>query len=348
MQNENKHKNGAPIKAGEPNTPKGALHKLRVALTTSRLYEYLNAPAWAVLNHVQVWANWSTCLCKIGQRGMGTSLGMDQKQIKRGLELLQKLGILLMVEKADGKKCAIYKLQLPRRNAVGEIVTEDGDIFPTIHAGRTRRNTSNAGGIVGIATPAKPKPNETTAEWLKAEFNEPNKGEHNTAGELMEAVRVKWNASAGARQYSTSAWLVLLKANQIRPVVTKEIHALFDEYLDTLGTHDEPSSYNFLLRLNEKLGADYANGFVSRKGSLNFRLPETAKSIERAERMKQWRQIQSDLADYRKHLAQLGEDHAYISETATVENLPKFYAERAAEKAWRITHPNKPTVKKAS
>ena len=341
MQNENKHKNGAPIKAGEPNTPKGALHKLRVALTTSRLYEYLNAPAWAVLNHVQVWANWSTCLCKIGQRGMATSLGMDQKQIKRALELLQKLGILLMVEKADGKKCAIYKLQLPRRNEAGEIVTDDGDIFPTIHAGRTRRNTSNAGGIVGIATPAKPKPNAATAEWLKAEFNEPNKGEHNTAGELMEAVRVKWNASAGARQYSTSAWLVLLKTNQICPLVTKELHALFDEYLDTLGTHDTPHPSYFVMQLNKKFG----EGYVREKG---FSLPETAKSIERAERMKQRQQIERDLADYRKHLAQLGEDRAYISETATVENLPKFYKERAEEKAWQIAHPNKPTVKKAS
>ena len=340
MQNENKHKNGAPIKAGEPNTPKGALHKLRVALTTSRLYEYLNAPAWAVLNHVQVWANWSTCLCKIGQRGMATSLGMDQKQIKRALELLQKLGILLMVEKADGKKCAIYKLQLPRRNEAGEIVTDDGDIFPTIHAGRTRRNTSNAGGIVGIATPAKPKPNAATAEWLNAEFNEPNKGEHNTAGELMEAVRVKWNASAGARQYSTSAWLVLLKANQIRPLVTKELHALFDEYLDTLGTHDAPHTYNFVVQLNKKFGA----GYVKERG---FFLPETAKSIERAERIEQRRKIQNDLADYRTHLAQSGEDAAYISKTATVENLPKFYAERAADKAWQIAHPNKPTVKKA-
>ena len=344
MQNENKHKNGAPIKAGEPNTPKGALHKLRVALTTSRLYEYLNAPAWAVLNHVQVWANWSTCLCKIGQRGMATSLGMDQKQIKRALELLQNLGILLMVEKADGKKCAIYKLQLPRRNEAGEIVTDDGDIVPTIHAGRTRRNTSNAGGIVGIATPAKPKPKEATTEWLEAEFNEPNKGEHNTAGELMEAVRVKWNASAGARQYSTSAWLVLLKANQICPLVTKELHALFDEYLDTLGTHDEPHNYNFVVQLNEKFGAGYVIEKV-------FLLPETAKSIERAERrkqMKQRQQIENDLADYRKYLADIGEDDAYISEKATVENLPKFYAERATDKAWLIAHPNKPTVKKAS
>ena len=336
------------MKAREPNTQKGALHAVSVAIVTGRLGKHMNAPAWAVLNYAQVWANWSTCLCKIGQRGMGTALGLDQRQIKRAIAHLQKLGILLMVEKSQGKTKAIYKLQLPRRDAAGEIVTDDGDTVTTIHAGRTRRNTSNAGGIVGIATPAKPKPNETTAEWLKAEFNEPNKGEHNTAGELMEAVRVKWNASAGARQYSTSAWAVLLKAKQIRPLVTKEIHALFDEYLDTLGTHDEPSSYNFLLRLNEKLGADYANGFVSRKGSLNFHLPETAKSIERAERIEQRRKIQNDLADYRTHLAQSGEDAAYISKTATVENLPKFYAERAAEKAWQITHPNKPTVKKAS
>ena len=335
------------MKAREPNTQKGALHAVSVAIVTGRLGKHMNAPAWAVLNYAQVWANWSTCLCKIGQRGMGTALGLDQRQIKRAIAHLQKLGILLMVEKSQGKTKAIYKLQLPRRDAAGEIVTDDGDTVTTIHAGRTRRNTSNAGGIVGIATPAKPKPNAATAEWLNAEFNEPNKGEHNTAGELMEAVRVKWNASAGARQYSTSAWLVLLKANQIRPLVTKEIEALFDEYLDTLGTHDEPNSYNFLLRLNEKLGADYAKGFVSRKGSLNFPLPETAKSIKRAERIKQQQQIQRELADYRKYLEQAGEDQAYISETATVENLPKFYKERAADKAWQIAHPNKPTVKKA-
>ena len=246
-----------------------------------------------------------------------------------------------MVEKSQGKTKAIYKLQLPRRDAAGEIVTDDGDTVTTIHAGRTRRNTSNAGGIVGIATPAKPKPKEATTEWLKAEFNEPNKGEHNTAGELMEAVRVKWNASAGARQYSTSAWLVLLKINQIRPLVTKELHALFDEYLDTLGTHATPHKYDFVVQLNKKFGA----GYVIEKG---FLLPETAKSIERAERMKHRQQQQKDLADYRTHLVQSGEDAAYISENATVENLPRFYAERAADKAWLIAHPNKPKVKKAS
>ena len=341
MQNENKYKNGAPMKAREPNTQKGALHAVSVALVTSRLGKHMNAPAWAVLNYAQVWANWSTCLCKIGQRGMGTALGLDQRQIKRALAHLQNLGILLMVEKSQGKTKAIYKLQLPRRDAAGEIVTDDGDTVTTIHAGRTRRNTSNAGGIVGIATPAKPKPKEAATEWLEVEFNEPNKGEHNTAGELMEAVRVKWNASAGTRQYSTSAWLVLLKINQIRPLVTKELHALFDEYLDTLATHDEPHKYNFVVQLNKKFGA----GYVNEKG---FLLPETVKSIERAERIEQRRKIQNDLADYRKYLAQSGEDHAYISENATVENLPKFYAERAADKAWQIANPNKPTVKKAS
>lgn len=133
--------NGVPIIRSTKEN--GNLQAVIKTLSTGRLGKYLSAPAWAILIHACAWTTWDSCLYRNGICSIGTALGLDRRQIRRGLNELIALGIFTPQARAANsspREATTYLVSAPTRSDDGKLQLSTGEIAPTRHQGRARRN----------------------------------------------------------------------------------------------------------------------------------------------------------------------------------------------------------------
>lgn len=124
----------------------GQLHAVHKSIAVGKLGKHLSAPAWAILNHAFAWSTWDRCEYRSGIRSIATALGLDTRQVKRGMSELVALGIFTPQDRsptASKREATVYIVSAPRRFDDGRLQLITGEVAPTKHAGRTARNAKN-------------------------------------------------------------------------------------------------------------------------------------------------------------------------------------------------------------
>jgi len=138
----------------------GQLHAVHKSIAVGKLGKHLSAPAWAILNHAFAWATWDGCEYRSGIRSIATALGLDTRQVKRGMSELVALGIFTPQERsptASKREATVYIVSVPRRFTDGRLQLITGEIAPAKHAGRTARNAKNPNGATLLKVKNKTK-----------------------------------------------------------------------------------------------------------------------------------------------------------------------------------------------
>lgn len=127
----------------------GELHAVHKSIAVGKLGKHLSAPAWAILNHAFAWSTWDRCEYRSGIRSIATALGLDTRQVKRGMSELVALGIFTPQDRsptASKREATVYIVSAPRRFTDGQLQLITGEVAPAKHAGRTARNAKNPNG----------------------------------------------------------------------------------------------------------------------------------------------------------------------------------------------------------
>jgi len=138
----------------------GRLHAIHKSIAVGKLGTHLSAPAWAILNHAFAWSTWDGCEYRSGIRSIATALGLDTRQVKRGMSELVALGIFTPQERsptASKREATVYIVSVPRRFTDGRLQLITGEIAPAKHAGRTARNAKNPNGATLLKVKNKTK-----------------------------------------------------------------------------------------------------------------------------------------------------------------------------------------------
>jgi len=138
----------------------GELHAVHKSIAVGKLGKHLSAPAWAILIHAFAWSTWDGCGYRSGIRSIATALGLDTRQVKRGMSELVALGIFMPQERsptASKREATVYIVSVPRRFTDGRLQLITGEIAPAKHAGRTARNAKNPNGATLLKVKNKTK-----------------------------------------------------------------------------------------------------------------------------------------------------------------------------------------------
>jgi len=138
----------------------GRLHAIHKSIAVGKLGTHLSAPAWAILNHAFAWSTWDGCQYRSGIRSIATALGLDTRQVKRGMSELVALGIFTPQERsptASKREATVYIVSVPRRFTDGRLQLITGEVAPAKHAGRTARNAKNPNGATLLKVKSKTK-----------------------------------------------------------------------------------------------------------------------------------------------------------------------------------------------